>query len=46
MGLVLLLFAGVICWALFKPSQPRQKRRRPAPLTPDEDLWFIGPGKK
>jgi hypothetical protein len=37
MSLVLLLFAGFICWALFRPSQPRRKRR---PL-PDEDVCFI-----
>jgi hypothetical protein len=33
----LLLFAGFICWALFRPSQPRRKRRRPMP---DEDVWL------
>jgi hypothetical protein len=32
MGLVLLLVAGVMCWALFTPC------RKPVP---DEDLWFI-----
>ena len=37
MSLVLLLFAGVICWALLMPSQPRRKRHRPSP---DEDVWL------
>jgi hypothetical protein len=35
--MALLLLAGIICLALFKPSQPRRKRRRPVP---DEDVWF------
>jgi hypothetical protein len=30
----LLLFAGVVCWALFMP-------RRKHPPVPNEDAWFI-----
>jgi len=41
MGLLLLFACVWLCLARFKPSQPRRKRRRPAPLTLDEDLWFI-----
>jgi hypothetical protein len=38
MSLLPLVAAVWLCLALFKPSQPRRKQRRPVP---DEDVWFI-----